>query len=987
MLTSIHLKLIVLAFFSFVMRGNAQVSDNGVKTYAVIVGISEYSNLNESNKLKFAHIDANKIASWIEKEDEVIIFKYLNDKATNKDSITNKIISCLKRARGGDRVIIYFAGHGEYSIEDGEGYLLLHNVQPPTLSDFVSSDALRIKPIVDRVLTADQKGVEVLLIIDACKSGYAERVMVQKEIEEPANSIFLLSSKRDQKSQESKDLGHGVFTYYLMQGIKGGADTDLDGYVSGREIKKYLEENVREATKKQQDPVVKTPFEFIIGQVFTELSSNEGVNVNFNNLTSRGVSLYEAKHPRFCDFYKELLEKRIYQGKFFEDELGQSEKPSISSSKAKWIDEGFLSIEICTEQNSIFALNQDGKIYRIFEKKVIPFFEIDNELITNIKLASTKSNLIVSTQIGNIYSVDVSEMSYTKLFNLKNERVESLFITSSDELVVTTNKKHVLFYDFSSSKISNKIKLKNVVKNIVQAENDLILYGDNSTISIFDLTLQVVKKTINSTGDKATSVLYSKKWNRLYILGNDNFLTEWDRVNYKTINSMAYKDVIGSLVIDPFEEFILLSNEKNKTIEIYSIRDPKDKIKSLSINAKPDFLNSGFNEEILYFLDHQGRIGYLIFQINPSNNSATQIISDIHCYQNEFELFDMHCSLALGMRKFVTPVLERLLTEGSKPVIEEEMKRALRYSKEIKTKYYDCISDEISNEIDFLLLEVFEVLLFSDTQMSLISALEKANRIIELDSNGAYGHVVLGKIHGKLDQYQKSIISFQQAEKLSPSWVVPKLDILEFYLKNGDYSSAEEKAREVIGLTPKYSRGYQMMGKVLLLTNRPEDAKRYFAIALSLNPNLSLESSELKLLQEGLSTDKTDNSENIEDPSILIKQVRLGMEMMGGIVVYVDETGQHGLIVKTLSTENFTYSQALELTRAYNNSEETLWIIPSIKDLNLMELSKSAVNLSIPFWLKDVKDAKNAFWSFNGRNLVDYTLKSNLRSVVVVRNF
>ena len=48
--------------------------------------------------------------------------------------------------------------------------------------------------------------------------------------------------------------GHGVFTYFLLRGLKGEADKNHDGVVTAGELFAYLERAVPEATNGKQNP-------------------------------------------------------------------------------------------------------------------------------------------------------------------------------------------------------------------------------------------------------------------------------------------------------------------------------------------------------------------------------------------------------------------------------------------------------------------------------------------------------------------------------------------------------------------------------------------------------------------------------------------------------------------------------------------------------------------------------------------------------------
>jgi uncharacterized caspase-like protein len=48
-----------------------------------------------------------------------------------------------------------------------------------------------------------------------------------------------------------------VFTYYLLEGLRGGADMDRDGMVTVDEAYRYVSKEVPQATGQEQHPVKK----------------------------------------------------------------------------------------------------------------------------------------------------------------------------------------------------------------------------------------------------------------------------------------------------------------------------------------------------------------------------------------------------------------------------------------------------------------------------------------------------------------------------------------------------------------------------------------------------------------------------------------------------------------------------------------------------------------------------------------------------------
>jgi uncharacterized caspase-like protein len=58
-------------------------------------------------------------------------------------------------------------------------------------------------------------------------------------------------------SEERDELGHGVFTYYLIEGLRGKADADKDGLITVDEIFGFVSDAVPRATGQEQHPVKK----------------------------------------------------------------------------------------------------------------------------------------------------------------------------------------------------------------------------------------------------------------------------------------------------------------------------------------------------------------------------------------------------------------------------------------------------------------------------------------------------------------------------------------------------------------------------------------------------------------------------------------------------------------------------------------------------------------------------------------------------------
>ena len=67
--------------------------------------------------------------------------------------------------------------------------------------------------------------------------------------------VVLTASKAREMSEEREALGHGVFSYYLLEALQGKADLDGDGIITVDEAYTYVSKKVPEITAQNQKPV------------------------------------------------------------------------------------------------------------------------------------------------------------------------------------------------------------------------------------------------------------------------------------------------------------------------------------------------------------------------------------------------------------------------------------------------------------------------------------------------------------------------------------------------------------------------------------------------------------------------------------------------------------------------------------------------------------------------------------------------------------
>jgi tetratricopeptide (TPR) repeat protein len=237
----------------------SQSSPQIPRSYALVVGISRYKNLSAKAQLQYPDRDAADMYSTLisEKAGQFPaegVHELINEHATLAN-LKQELETWLPGVTGpNDRVFIYFAGHG--FISGGKAYLAPYDMDPAK----VAATAYPMDEL-GQVIGNKIHGKWKVLLTDACHSGAItpedDTAQVNKSLLDLNSSMFSLTASRDrEQSFESPQWGggHGIFTYYVIQGLQGEADTSGDGVVTADELAEYVHTNVRLATHMLQNP-------------------------------------------------------------------------------------------------------------------------------------------------------------------------------------------------------------------------------------------------------------------------------------------------------------------------------------------------------------------------------------------------------------------------------------------------------------------------------------------------------------------------------------------------------------------------------------------------------------------------------------------------------------------------------------------------------------------------------------------------------------
>lgn len=226
--------------------------------YALIVGIDQYKNPRYN--LNYATADASAFANAL-REISSSIFKevkirlLVNDQAT-KDGLVREMENIKSQAGQQDVFLFYFAGHGVMNGAN-EFFLVPHEVTQMYGNDQLLKNAALGAALLQEL----SKGIPAqkqVFFLDACQSGGAvEMIALRGAAEEKAiaqlarstGTYWLAASGSEQFASEFAQLGHGTFTYALLNGLRGNADNG-DKSITVKEIDAYLQLEVPELTRK-----------------------------------------------------------------------------------------------------------------------------------------------------------------------------------------------------------------------------------------------------------------------------------------------------------------------------------------------------------------------------------------------------------------------------------------------------------------------------------------------------------------------------------------------------------------------------------------------------------------------------------------------------------------------------------------------------------------------------------------------------------------
>jgi len=240
---------------------------------ALIIGVSQYDNLPQ---LGLCKNDAEEMYEVLQSQGyEIGEYQKLVRYVTFND-LWDKIHDFFQDPflKSKDTLFFYFSGHG---VPDGhENYLASSEIE----ENRPSRRGLAFDKLTS--LTEGCNSRRIIAILDCCfsgsirvepvKSGTGGRIgdddtsiakkareTMEKRIKESEGLCFLASSLSYQQSLIKKNLGHSLYTYYLLEGLKGQLGyVDDNGYVTADHLSRYVYDKLIDEAQDLQKPIKKS---------------------------------------------------------------------------------------------------------------------------------------------------------------------------------------------------------------------------------------------------------------------------------------------------------------------------------------------------------------------------------------------------------------------------------------------------------------------------------------------------------------------------------------------------------------------------------------------------------------------------------------------------------------------------------------------------------------------------------------------------------
>ncbi len=261
--------------------------DESRRVWLVAIGVSSYQD-TAIRPLRYAHKDAEAVAAYFRTALDLPaeqVFVRTNEQATLREvrSLLGTVLP-QRATSAGDTVILFLAGHGmpeqAIGIAEPDG-LTKYFLPVDAVSADLYSSALPMSEL--ELILRRYRAERVVVMIDSCFSGAStaggrtvfggngsvrnslSAEFLSRLASAGSGRAILAASEPNQVAVEDNRLEHGLFTYYLLEGLRGAADSSGDGLIDLDELYRHVSAQVESASGGFQKPMRSYPA--LLGQI------------------------------------------------------------------------------------------------------------------------------------------------------------------------------------------------------------------------------------------------------------------------------------------------------------------------------------------------------------------------------------------------------------------------------------------------------------------------------------------------------------------------------------------------------------------------------------------------------------------------------------------------------------------------------------------------------------------------------------------------
>ncbi|PKN17591.1 MAG: peptidase C14 [Deltaproteobacteria bacterium HGW-Deltaproteobacteria-6] len=225
--------------------------------YAIVIGIEQYRQ--KLPRADFAVSDAKLMSEYLIKvmgypEENVVVL--VNDHAALGDFVKYFEKWLPNNVEKGGTVLVYYSGHGAPSPKTGDAYLVPYDGDP----SFIAETGYSLQRMYEALGKLPAK--EIVVALDSCFSGAGGRSVIARGMRPlvmnlqgglplSRNITVLSASAGDQISATYDEKGHGLFTYFLLKGIRNEDVVRPDGSIKMDDLFGYIKPQVERIARKQ----------------------------------------------------------------------------------------------------------------------------------------------------------------------------------------------------------------------------------------------------------------------------------------------------------------------------------------------------------------------------------------------------------------------------------------------------------------------------------------------------------------------------------------------------------------------------------------------------------------------------------------------------------------------------------------------------------------------------------------------------------------